>query len=310
MPKTEIAPDRFRGVWSATPTPFTNSMKIDKVAVRRLVKHHLRLGIKGLFLGGTCGEGPWMADEQRRALISSVAECAQGRLVLAAQVTDNSAARILANMEMVKDAGADVAVIAPPYFLLNATPQNVTALYLEAIRNSPLPVGVYDRGRHGPVLVPDAALRKIYAEPNVVLVKDSSTDPGRMKIALAARKKRQQLRLLNGDEFACVRYLEAGYDGLLLGGGIFNGCLAGMMLDAVAAGDLELAERLQKRMNRLMWDVYGGRKISCWLAGLKELLVRMDIFRTNCGFLGFRLTDSCSRRIDAALEREADVLFP
>ena len=86
LPKTHV-------LWSATPTPFTRSMKVDGVAVRRLVEHHLRLGVQGLFVGGTCGEGPWRTDDQRRTMIRKTAAAAGGRLVVAAQVIDTSSAR-------------------------------------------------------------------------------------------------------------------------------------------------------------------------------------------------------------------------
>ena len=280
-----ISRERLSGVWSATPTPFTNRMAIDTVAVKRLVEHHLRLGVKGLFLCGTCGEGPWMPDAERRAMVRATVAAARGRLVIAVQVTDNSAARILGNMRAAAEDGADLAVIAPPFFLLNATPNNVAALYLEAIRGCPLPVGIYDRGVNAAVVVTDEALRHILAEPKVVLVKDSSASPERMKLALSLRQARPTLRLLNGNEFACADYMKAGYDGLLLGGGIFNGRLAGMIIEAVHAGRLREADRLQQRMNRLMWDVYGGKGITCWMSGLKHLLVEMGLFRTPRSFL-------------------------
>lgn len=305
-----ISAERLGGVWSATPTPFTSHMRIDEVAVKRLVEHHLRFGVKGLFLCGTCGEGPWMPDRERRALVRAAVAASRGRLVIAVQVTDNSAARILDNMRIAAEDGADMAVIAPPFFLINATPNNVAALYLEAIRGSPLPVGIYDRGLNSAVVVTDAALRQIYAEPKVVLVKDSSANPERMKLALSLKRKRPTLRLLSGDEFACAEYMKAGYDGLLLGGGIFNGQLAGMIIDAVHAGNLREADRLQIRMNRLMWDVYGGKKITCWMSGLKHLLVEMGLFRTANNFLNYPLTPACRQAIARALVREKEVLFP
>lgn len=297
-------------LWSASPTPFTDRMKIDTVAVGRLVEHHLRLGVQGLFLCGTCGEGPWMTDEQRRTMIRTAARYAGGRLVLAAQVTDNSAPRILDNMRMAKEEGADIAVIAPPALAMNASSDNLAGLYIEAIRQSPLPVGIYDRGMHSAVPIPPAVLRRIYAEKKVMLVKDSSTHPEHMRVALQARRRRKELKLLNGDEFNCVRYLTAGYDGLLLGGGIFNGRLARLMIEAVEQGDVSGAERLQARMNDLMWDVYGGRTIACWLAGLKHLLVEMGIFRTIANYPKYTLSPSCKAAIRRALARERDVLWP
>jgi len=300
----------LRGVWSATPTPFTEDMEVDTESVARLVAHHLRLGMKGLFIAGTCGEGAWMPDRHRRLLVQTIAQHAKGKLALAVQVTDNSAARILDSIALAQEDGADVAVIAQPYFLLNATPENILSLYTEAIRSSPLPVGFYDRGRHSPVSVPEEMLGPIYAEGNLAMIKDSSGDPRRRDLALAARDRRAELLLLNGDEFNCVEYLRAGYDGLLLGGGIFNGHIARLIIEAVQDGDLDAAEQLQARMNRMMYDVYGGESISCWLSGQKKLLVEMGVFRTWQSYLNYPLTEDCVKAIEKVLEEDADVLFP
>lgn len=300
----------MRGVWSATPTPLRTDRSVDLDAVPRLVDHHLRLGVRGLFLGGTCGEGPWLPPGELRRFVRAVVAAAAGRLLIAVQVTDNSAARIAENAAAAAADGADLAVIAPPYFLLNATPANLVALYAEAALRSPLPVGIYDRGKHGAVVVPNEALAEIYALDQVVLLKDSSSDPTRRDIALAARARRPGLALLDGDEFCCVDYIQAGYDGLLLGGGIFNAVLARRIIEAVQAGDLAQAQTLQERMNQLMFDVYGGPSITCWLTGLKELLVRLGVFGTNASFLNYPLTPECSQAIAAAIQRERGVLLP
>ena len=306
----QISKDVLSGVWSATPTPLTQKMTVDTQSVKRMVDHHLRLGIRGLFLAGTCGEGAWMPERQKRLLVETVAKYAKGKMLVSVQVTDNSAARILDNMRTAREDGADIAVIAPPLFLLNATPRTLRNLYRQAIRESPLPVGIYDRGTFGSVVVPDDVLAQIYAEPKVIIVKDSSTNPVRRDIALAVRRKRPNLRLFDGDEFHCVDYLRAGYDGLLVGGGIFIGHLAGMIMKAVADGDLPRAEKLQQRMNRIMYAVYGGKKITCWLSGLKRLMVEMGVFRTWNNYLDYPLTASCLRDIQKVLVKDRDVLLP
>ncbi|MBN2310265.1 MAG: hypothetical protein JXR94_14920, partial [Candidatus Hydrogenedentes bacterium] len=171
-------------------------------------------------------------------------------------------------------------------------------------------VGIYDRGGFGPVVVPEEVLKAAYAHDKVVLIKDSSTLPEHAEMALAARGERAALHVLDGDEFHCVHYLELGYDGLLLGGGVFNGYLAGLIVQAVQAGDLERANGLQERMNRMMWDVYGGKDIACWLSGEKKLLVDMEILSTWKSHYNYPLTDSCIAAIHDVLERDADVLFP
>jgi len=129
-------------------------------------------------------------------------------------------------------------------------------------------------------------------------------------MALAAREQRPELALLNGNEFDCVNYLAAGYDGLLLGGGVFNGALARAIRDAVRGGDLKLGLELQDRMIRLMYDVFGGEDIACWLTGQKQLLVEMGIFSTARSYLRYPLTDTCHAAIKAALEREKNYLLP
>jgi len=297
-------------LWSATPTPLTENMEIDVGSVQRLIEHHIRLGITGLFLLGTCGEGPWMPDRLRREMVKQVVKHNNGRLIIAAQVTDNSAPRMLDNIKMVKEEGGDLAVVAAPYFVHRPTPARIEKLYQEVVEHSPLPIGIYDRGEHGSTLVPLEVLERIVADEKVIVVKDSSTDTTRQASYLAVRRSRDNLRLLNGNEWDCVSYLQADYDGLLLGGGIFNGYIARQIMEAVAGGDIDQAHQLQDRMNEMMWAVYGGKDITCWMSGLKHLLVKMGIFSTTNRFLDYPLTDECRRDIDHALQEYRDILFP
>ena len=141
-------------LWSATPTPFDQNMEINVESAHRLVDHHIKLGIGGLFLLGTCGEGPWMPDRLRRELVKQVVEHNDGRLTIAVQVTDNSAARILKNIEMVREEGGDIAVVAAPYFVHRPNPAKIEKLYREVVEQSPLPIGIYDFGQRAPTLVP------------------------------------------------------------------------------------------------------------------------------------------------------------
>lgn len=290
------------GVWSATPTPLNAARRLDPGSIGRLVEHHLKLGVNGIMLAGTCGEGPWLRPEDRAVLARTAVAAAAGRLRIALQVTDNSAGRVLHNIEQAADWGIGIAVVDAPWFFLNGTPERKLAHYREIARQSALPIGFYDRGRHSPNALPETHLDELLAEPNIVMVKDSSQTESRRDLYRAAMRRRPGLVVLDGDEFNCVSYLQAGYSGLLLGGGIFNGAIANRLLAAVRAGNLPEAERLQARMNDLMLRVYGGPKIECWLTGLKELLVRMGIFTTNVNTLDYPLTETCAAQIGAALD--------
>lgn len=304
-------------LWSATPTPLLGDprhpqrLQIDVEATQRLVDHHLRMGCDGLFILGSCGEGPWLPRALHRPFIREVCAHNASRMIIGVQVTDNSAPRIIENMHMAAEEGADVAIMAAPFKLMGplATTKLID-LYLDAIEASPLPVGIYDLGERDRTVVPGEAIAEVLMHPKVIALKDSSGEPGRRELALRVRKQRKDLRIMSGDEFDTVSYLAAGYDGLVLGGAIFNGVLARQIMALVETGDLQGAAALQERMNALMYDVYGGESIACWLAGLKHLLVRMGLFSTTINLLGYELTEECAARIEDALVRERDVLFP
>lgn len=298
--------DIFSSVWSATPTPFDQQWNIDEASVERLVEHHIRLGVSGVFVAGTCGEGPWLTDSQRIQLLRIFKKAAAGRLPLAMQVSENSSGRILDNAKAAADNGADYAVIAPPRFLMNPTSRAQGQLFRKAIEGSPLPVIYYDLGARAAVNVPEEVLKDIYAMPQVVAIKDSSGDAGRREIALAARAARPAMRLMDGDEFKCDEYLAAGYDGLMTGGAAMTGRMTVNVLEASKAGDTVAASAAQARMTDLMLALYGGPTISCWLAGLKYGLVKMGIFSTSLNILDFETTAEQRAEIDSALERHRE----
>jgi dihydrodipicolinate synthase/N-acetylneuraminate lyase len=290
------------GVWSATPTPLNAAQRLDADSIGRMVEQHVRLGVTGVMLAGTCGEGPWLRAEDKEALTKATVAAAAGRLRVALQVTDNSVGRVLANIEQAAAWGAEIAVVDAPWFFLNSTPERKLAHYREIARRSALPMGLYDRGKHSPHAMAETHLPELLDEPNIVMVKDSSQAESRRDLYVAAMKARPELVVLDGDEFNCVSYLKAGYSGLLLGGGIFNGGIARRLVAAVQSGNLTEAERLQARMNDLMLRVYGGPKIECWLTGLKELLVQMKLFTTNVNTLGYPLTPACLAEIRGAVD--------
>ncbi len=304
-------PPVARPLWSATPTPLTDDLQIDIASTRRLVDHHLRLGVDGLFILGSCGEGPWLPREQLRTFIREVCEYNAGRMTIGAQVTDNSAPRIIENARIAAEEGADVVIMAAPWKLMGPLAKDrLRALYLDAIEGSPLPRGIYDLGERDTTLVPLEVRSEAWRHPKVWPRGARLGGEERREAALSIRAERPELRIMSGDEFDLPKYLGAGYDGLVLGGAIFNGILARRIMDAMVAGDVERAQELQDRMNDLMYDVYGGERITTWLAGLKHLLVRMGIFETRENLLGYELTDECATRIEEALEREHEALFP
>ena len=303
--------EKLCGVWSAAPTPLTWDLKIDEGSIERLAAHHQKLNVNGIFIAGTCGEGPWLSDAMRLELAMLSVKHNQWRAILAMQVTDNSALRIIDNIKRIADTGIDIAVIAPPFFQINASQDYLKRLYWEVIEASPLPIGIYHRGKHDNTLAETKTITEIISHPKVKLIKDSSDDPLAMSAIVQARNKRKgELFALNGDEFDCVTYAQATYDGALIGGACFNGLMANEIIRLTKLGQIDAARSLQARMNELMFDVFGGKDIHCWLAGQKRLMVKLGIFSTNKTIINYSVDEACEKAITVAIEREKTWLFP
>jgi 4-hydroxy-tetrahydrodipicolinate synthase len=286
-------------LWSAVPTPLTADLRVDASAAAGMIRAALADGLDGVFLAGTCGEGPWLTDEERSRLVRTVAAVARGRLKIGVQVTDNSVPRVVENIRRAAADGADIAIIAPPAVFMNATPERLEAHFIEATDASPLPIGIYDLGRHRPLMLSEEGLAKIYARPNVLLVKDSSGSPTRRVVAIAARANRPALQLFNGDEFRLVEYVQAGYDGCMFGGMVAIAAQVRQVIASLKAGQPELARGQEQALKEVLFGIYGGEQIACWLTGLKYYMVRRGIFHSTASFLGYPLTPECREFVEA-----------
>lgn len=300
----------FNGIWSAMCTPLNNDRTVDLEAIPRLIEHQLKLGVRGLFIAGTSGEGPWLPDNERFVLARAVVQAVKGRIPVSIQVTDNSAERMIDNVNRLAAAGVDIVVIAPPFFQSGPTQEFIYELYKQVIDASPLPVGIYNRGKYSSVPVEAATLERIIRLPKVMMCKDSAGDPECAKVILKTQAERKDFYALNGDEFAINKFIAQGYSGMVLGGGCFNAAMAQEIYDLAKAGKADAAAERQEHLNNVMFDVFGGKQITTWMAGQKTLMVRLGVFNTATSYMAYKMTDECSKAIDAVIAANKKYLLP
>ena len=111
----EIIRKNIAGIWSSIPTPFTENLELDTESVSRLVEHHVRLGIKGLFLSSVIGEGLLMSNSMKIELAAEVVKSNKDRMLLSMLIVDNPAKLMIDNIKGIKDIGIDIAVIGFPF---------------------------------------------------------------------------------------------------------------------------------------------------------------------------------------------------
>ena len=298
-----------RIIWSATPTPFLRDGSLDEKGVHKLVEQHLRLAVTGIFAAGSCGEGPYMPDAQRGKLVDMLKRIAGGELHIVAQVSDTSAARVQENMRRMEDAGADSLILSAPLMPRFCSEHFVRRYFFESLESATLPVGIYLQKNMPGVEIRLDLWQEIAAHPQARFLKDSTASRETAKALLEVKQQRPELRLLTGYEFDVLTAVTAGYDGGLLGTGILVGGIIRHALEALKEGDTEAASAWQKRANDFMFDMF-RRDFSAWLGGLKYALKRLGIFSDEFMHLCFPLTDTDRKRIDAAIERERELIVP
>lgn len=277
---------QFVGVWSATPTPLTPSLEIDVPSVSRLVEHHIRMGVSGLFLGGTCGEGPLLSHRDLDLLTRTAAVAAGHRIKISVQVTDISYARVLENIKRAGDNGAEIGVVGEPmYEIPLADNAWRDRYYREILENSVLPIGFYVRQDY----LSEATYHEMISHPNTLLIKDSSTNDKLMKLFVKQAAASSRIVLLTGDELHVSKYLQAGYNGILSGGCIVTGLILRDIIEAAKNNDYQAVAELQEESDHLLCTIYGGEKFSSWLTGLKYALKLMGIFSHETNYAEYPL---------------------
>ncbi|MGE5619232.1 MAG: dihydrodipicolinate synthase family protein [Sphingomonadaceae bacterium] len=298
--------DRFDPVGVIPPavTPLTPQGAVDPQGVQRLVDHLVHGGVDGIFVLGSCGEGPTLTRSQRSAAIRAFVNGVAGRVPILAGVGETSTARALEAVADAEEAGADaLAVMVPQYFLDDD--ERYIAAHVEAIADaSRLPILLYNipqitRNRFTPALV-----RRLGELPNVVGLKDSSND-WEAFVALLDAAKSVGLRVFQGAEGLVARSIFEGADGAIPGIANVVPSISCQLVSAARKGDVERALALQARQDRACAVYEAG----FWLAGLKGALSVLGICGPTAG-LPIRPLDEAGWALIGGVLNELGVFEP
>ena len=149
---------------------------IDLDAVAGLTTFLAEGGVDGMLACGTTGEGVLLEIAERRAVAEAFVSSAPSGFRVAVHAGAQTSADTITLAAHAQEIGADaVAVIAPPYFPLDAD-ELTKHLVGAANAADPLPFYVYEfAGRSGYAIPPSVVTRVAQAAPNVVGLKVSDT---------------------------------------------------------------------------------------------------------------------------------------
>jgi 4-hydroxy-tetrahydrodipicolinate synthase len=202
----------FKGSFTALITPFHNGA-LDEDAFRKIVEFQIRSGTHGLVPVGTTGESPTLSHDEHQRVVQMCIAQAGGRVPVIAGAGSNSTAEAVELARFAKAAGADGVLVVTPYY--NKPTQEGLYLHYKAINDAAaLPIIIYNIPGRSVVDMSVATMARLFALPNIVGVKDSTTSMVRVS----------QQRAVMGEGFCQLSGEDATALGFMAHGG--HGCIS------------------------------------------------------------------------------------
>ncbi len=279
-----MATPSFTGVIPPILTPYSEDGAIDVASLSRLIESLIDGGVDGLFVLGSSGEAAFLTDTQRRDVLRETVRTTNKRVPVLVGVNDMTTNRVLDQIRLAEEEGADAIVATAPFYALPGTAE-VEAHFRMLASTSSLPIFAYD--------VPVRVHRKLDIDMLVRLgldrvlvgVKDSSGDDVAFRrLVVANREAGSPLALFTGHEVVADGAFLAGADGVVPGLGNVDPAGYVRMYRAARDGDWALARKEQDRLVRLFDIVFQPTQLSGEAAGLgafKTALVLLSVIDSN-----------------------------
>ncbi len=163
----------FSGSIPALVTPFADGL-FDETSYRDLIEWQISEGSAALVPCGTTGEAATLSFEEHFAIVRVCVDQARGRVPVLAGAGSNDTRVAIQNIRAARDAGADAALMVPPYY--NRPNQDgIVAHFAAVVAACDLPVVLYNvPARTVTDIQPATVARIATAFPSVIAIKDAS----------------------------------------------------------------------------------------------------------------------------------------
>lgn len=232
--------DRLVGVYTIFLTPFTSSGELDLGAAAENTNYLIREGMNGIVVAGTYGEYVTMTIDERRALLRSVIAAAHGRVPVIACTAAGSTADVISHTLDAEDAGADGAMITPPYGMIEPTEAAIISHFEAVARATGAALVLYNNPNISHSLAPDLLARLADIDGYVGIKQGAITFTEHAElIALVS----DRLRVFSGSDQVMVGSLALGATGVSSTQSNFIPRIIRDTYEAMCRGDLAEARR-------------------------------------------------------------------
>lgn len=235
---------RLGGAITSLVTPFTND-SLDRVGLMALVEWQILSGVDGIVICGLEGEGPTLTAAERREVIATTVEIADGTIPVIVATGTNDTVTTIAATRQAQALGADAALVTLPYYSRPTQPGIIHHFEMIAAATD-MPVIIDHRPSHTATNLTLPTALSLAALPEIIGIVDGT---GRAADISAWRHALPMgFLLLSGDDETALASTLAGSDGVISAVGNVAPRLVAALQHAAIAGNLPAASALLSRL--------------------------------------------------------------
>ena len=251
----------YRGIIPAIACPFKPDHKVDEPALRRLASWLAKQpGVVAVMTNGHTGEVFSLTPRERAQVTRIVADELKGRLPVISSIVCEGIGDAKEHAALAREAGAQALDVMPPHHWLRFgfRPDHVTD-YFAAIAETGLDLVAHVYPAWTRASYSSATLATLAQLPYVQAFKVGQRDMNRYASDIKAIRDADPSKaiLTCHDEYLLATMVQ-GVDGALVGFATFIPGLINDLWEAVKAGDLKRAMKVQDLITPLKDAVYGG----------------------------------------------------
>lgn len=234
----------FTGVCTALVTPFFNG-QINYPMLQQLLRRQFEAGVQNIVLAGTTGESPTLSDEEKLKLFHIAKEYTQDRCRIIAGTGSNCTDHAVELSIAAQEEGADALLIVTPYYN-KATPEGLFSHYLAIAHRVSIPIIMYNVPSRTGVDIPVSVYQRLSRVPNIVGVKEASTDITKIgKIRAACG---EAFTVWSGNDDLAVPAIALGAKGVISVASNIAPAQMNTMVSAALDGDFDSASDLHCKL--------------------------------------------------------------
>lgn len=203
---------RFRGIMSATITPFKANGSINFDAFSPIVDYMLKRGVTTFAVGSTTGEGSALSDEEFKAVVKTYIDVVGSRALVVPAIAHPVEETTVDMLQYSKDVGAaGVMLMCPYYYVL--TQEAVFQYYQRMHRLVDIPIVLYNHPMATQFNIGVETQGRLYKLKNIVGIKESNGDLNRFGLEMDLYGK--QANITGAAEMVAVYLMMLGTPGFL-----------------------------------------------------------------------------------------------